>query len=209
MEAIARYPLAAIVAMSAAVGSPEIALFVFGAMAGLVSAPFSYAGRRGLARILALQPEIQSRQSRHHDDRDLLHRSLLELYRQQSISPWSPLLGLIPAAVEIAVVVLLYVALGVPNALPAPRYLTWLSDLSLRDPHLVLAGAMGLLLIVQARGNFRSNPPRQNRLKRLLHMAVPAGKIAIAAALPSGVLIGWLAYSAIAAVTQHVAAAAA
>jgi membrane protein insertase Oxa1/YidC/SpoIIIJ len=209
MEAPARYLLAAIDAITGASGSPESALLVIGVLAGLLSAPFSHVGRRTLARIQALQPEIQVLKAKHSDDRDSLQRSFLELYRRHSINPWSPLLGLIPAVVEVALIVLLYVAIVIPNALPAPVYLGWLSDLSSRDPRFVLAGSMGLLLVVQARANILSNPPRQNLLKLLLHIAVPFAKFAFAAVLPSGVLIAWLGYSAVAATTQHLSAAAA
>jgi hypothetical protein len=66
---------------------------------------------------------------------------------------------------------------------------------------------MGLLLVVQARANILSNPPRQHLLKLLLHIAVPFAKFAFAAVLPSGVLIAWLGYSAAAATTQHLSAA--
>jgi len=209
MEALARYLLAAIAAMTGVCGNPEIALFAIGVLAGLLSAPFSYAGRRALARIQALDLEIRGLKAKHGDDRRSLQRSLLALYRRQSINPWSPLLGLIPALIEIALIVLLCIALGVPNALLAPAHPGWLLDLSTRNPSFILAGSMGLLLIVQARANVLLNPPRQNRLKLLLHIAVPAVKIVIAAALPSGVVIAWLAYSAMAAATQHLAAVAA
>jgi YidC/Oxa1 family membrane protein insertase len=206
MEAPARYLLAAIDAMIGASGSAEIALLIIGVLAGLLSAPFSYAGRRTLARIQALQPEIQVLKAKHSDDGDSLQRSLLELYRRQSINPWSPLLGLIPAVIEVALIVLLYAAIVIPNALPAPAYLGWLSDLSSSDPRFVLAGLMGLLFVVQARANILSNPPRQNLLKLLLHIAVPFAKFAFAAVLPSAVLIAWLGYSAVAATTQYLSA---
>jgi len=79
--------------------------------------------------------------------------------------------------------------------------------LSSRDPYFVLAGLLCLLLIVQARANILSNPPRQNRLKLVLHLAVPAAKVMVAAVLPSGVVIAWLAYAAVMATTQLLAAA--
>ena len=208
MEALARYLYAAIGAITGTFGSPEVALFVMGVAAGLLSGPFSYAGRRALARIQALQPEIRELKAKHGDDSHALQRDLLELYRQQSINPWSPLLGFIPAVIEIGLIVLVYVAVGIPSALLAPAHLGWFSDLLSRDPYFVLAGLLlCLLLIVQARANILSNPPRQNRLKLLLHLAVPAAKVVVAAVLPSGVVIAWLAYAAVTATSQLLAAA--
>jgi hypothetical protein len=75
-----------------------------------------------------------------------------------------------------------------------------------RDPHFVLPASICLLLMVRARNNILSNPPRRNRFKLLVQIALPVAKIVIATALPSGVLIAWLAYSALAAATQHLAA---
>jgi YidC/Oxa1 family membrane protein insertase len=207
MEALARYLHAAIGAMTGAFGSPEIALLVFGVAAGLLSGPFSYAGRRALARIQALQLEIRELKAKHGDDSHALQRDLLELYRRQSTNPWSPLLGFIPAVIEIGLIVLVYVAVGIPSALLAPAHLSWFSDLSSRDPYFVLAGLLCLLLVVRARANILSNPPRQNRLKLLLHLAVPAAKVVVAAVLPSGVVIAWLAYAAVTATSQLIAAA--
>jgi membrane protein insertase Oxa1/YidC/SpoIIIJ len=89
----------------------------------MLSGPFSYAGRRALARIQALQPEIRELKAKHGDDSHALQRDLLELYRQQSINPWSPLLGFIPAVIEIGLIVLVYVAVGIPSALLAPAIL--------------------------------------------------------------------------------------
>jgi len=116
-------------------------------------------------------------------------------------------LGFIPAVIEIGLIVLVYVAVGIPSALLAPAHLGWFSDLSSRDPYFVLAGLLCLLLVVQARANILSNPPRQNRLKLLLHLAVPAAKVVVAAVLPSGVVIAWLAYAAVTATSQLLAAA--
>jgi len=209
MEALASSLFAAITAMTGTLGSPEITLFVAGIVVGVLSAPFSYGGRRALARIQVLEPEIQRLKAKHGDDRQALQRSLLELYRRQSINPWSPLWGLIPAVIEIALIVVLYAAIGAPDAWLAPVHLRWLPDLSSRDPWFVLAGSTGLLFAVQARGNIRANPPRENRIKLFLHVAVPATKAVIAAALPSGVVIAWLAYSAVALITQHLVSAAA
>ena len=92
-----------------------------------------------------------------------LQRSSLELYRQHSINPWSPLLGLIPAVIEIALIVLLYVASASQTLFRRLLISVGLSDLSSRDPRFVLAGLMGLLLILQ------------NRFKLLLQTAVPVG----------------------------------
>src|SRR5262245_20863654 len=100
MEVLARNLHTAIAVMTEAFWSPEIALFVIGVLSGLLSGPFSYAGRRALARIQALQSEIRELKAKHSDDRHALQRSLLKLYRQQSINPWSPLLGLFPALLE-------------------------------------------------------------------------------------------------------------
>ena len=116
-------------------------------------------------------------------------------------------MGFIPAVIEIGVIVLVYVAVGIPSALLAPAHPGWFPDLSSRDPYFVLAGLLCLLLIVQARANILSNPPRQNRLKLVLHLAVPAAKVTVAAVLPSGVVIAWLAYAAVMATTQLLAAA--
>jgi membrane protein insertase Oxa1/YidC/SpoIIIJ len=129
------------------------------------------------------------------------------LYRRQSINPWSPLLGFIPAVIEIGLIVLSLRRHSIPSALLAPAHLSWFSDLSSRDPYFVLAGLLCLLLVVRARANMLSNPPRQNRLKLLLHLAVPAPKVVVAAVLPSGVVIAWLAYAAVTATSQLIAAA--
>jgi len=205
MQSIASYLLAAIDTVAGTFGSPEIGLLILGLLAGLISAPFSYTGRRALEPVQSLAPQIQSLRARHGDDRRSLQRALLELYQQHAINPWAPLLGLIPAAIEVLLVVLLYLVVGTANALPAPAYLGWLTDLSSRDPLFILAGAMGLLLIIQAKADIRSNPPRQNRVKLFLQVAVPAAKFMIATALPSGVIIAWLSYSAVATMTQRLA----
>src|SRR6516164_9477379 len=82
MEALARYLYAAIGAITGTFGSPEVALFVMGVAAGLLSGPFSYAGRRALARIQALQPEIRELKAKHGDDSHALQR---DLYRVPEI----------------------------------------------------------------------------------------------------------------------------
>jgi len=72
-------------------------------LASLMAAAFSYAGRRSLAQIHALAPQIQRRKATYRDDRNSLQRSSLQLYRRQSINPWLSLSGLIPAAIEVGV----------------------------------------------------------------------------------------------------------
>src|SRR5215470_961597 len=108
MQSIASYLLAAIDTVAGTFGSPEIGLLILGLLAGLISAPFSYTGRRALEPVQSLAPQIQSLRARHGDDRRSLQRALLELYQQHAINPWAPLLGLIPAAIEVLLVVLLY-----------------------------------------------------------------------------------------------------
>lgn len=100
-----------------------------------------------MAKMQKMQPRMKKIQERFKDDRQLVQKKLMELYKKEGVNPMG---GCLPMFVQLPILILLWRAIlysGEQIHL-SPGFL-WLSDLSLRDPYFILVILTTAVMILQ------------------------------------------------------------
>ncbi len=121
--------------MGQATGNYGIAIMLLTILVKLLALPMSMKSYRSMARMRALQPEINAIQKRFGDDRAAAGLATMELYKREKVNPMS---GCLPNLIQIPIFFALYKVLYVGIELRQAPLFGWIHDLSAPDPSSVL-----------------------------------------------------------------------
>jgi YidC/Oxa1 family membrane protein insertase len=93
--------------------------------------PLANRSYASMAKIKALQPEMQRIRARFADDTAKQHEAVMELYRREKINP---IAGCLPTLIQIPVFFALYKVLFVTIEMRHAPFFGWVKDLSAADP---------------------------------------------------------------------------
>lgn len=122
-------------------GNMGIAIFLFTIMLKILTLPLSLKSSRSMAKMKALQPEMQALQERYKDDRQKMSVATMELYQREKVNPMS---GCMPILIQIPIFFALYKVLYVGIEMRHAPLFGWVQDMSAPDPTSVLT-LFGLL----------------------------------------------------------------
>ena len=117
----------------------------------------------GKMRVVA--PKLEKIKQQYGDDRERLHKAMMELYKTEKINPLG---GCLPMLVQIPVFIALYWAILASVELRYAPFFGWITDLSVPDPYYVLPLIMGATMIIQSKLNPVPPDPLQAKLMKLL-----------------------------------------
>ncbi len=112
-------------------GSVGMAILLFTILLKLATLPLSQKSYHSMARMKALQPEIQRIQTRFPDDKMRQGQETMELYKREKVSPMS---GCVPMVIQIPIFFALYKVLYVSIEMRQAPFYGWIRDMSLPDP---------------------------------------------------------------------------
>lgn len=141
---------------------------------------------RSMARMRELMPKIQALKERYGDDRQKLHQSTMDLYKQEKVNPLN-LGGCLPMLIQIPFfIALYYVLIGAVELRHAP-FMFWIQDLSSKDPYYILPVLMGISMFLQQRLTPTSADPTQAKMMMLM----PVIFTFFFLNFPSGLVLYW------------------
>jgi YidC/Oxa1 family membrane protein insertase len=162
-----------------------VAIILLTVMLKLVFFPLSAASYKSMAHMRKVAPRLQQLKERYGDDREKLHKAMMELYKTEKINPMG---GCLPILVQIPVFISLYwVLLGSVEMRHAPFFL-WIQDLSATDPYYVLPVLMGLTMIIQS----SLNPPPPDPVQAKVMKIMPVAFSVFFFFFPAGLVLYWL-----------------
>jgi YidC/Oxa1 family membrane protein insertase len=162
-----------------------VAIILLTVMLKLLFYPLSAASYRSMAHMRKIAPRLQSIKERYGDDREGLHKAMMELYKTEKINPMG---GCLPIMVQIPVFIALYwVLLGSVELRHAP-FMLWIQDLSATDPYYVLPLLMGATMIIQT--SLNPTPPDPIQAKMMKNMPVAFSVFFFF--FPAGLVLYWL-----------------
>ena len=103
---------------------------------------------RSMAKMQRLAPKLKKLQEKYKDDRETLHKQMMELYRAERVNPLG---GCLPLILQIPLLYLLWQAImySAEQIHLSPGFL-WIRDLSQPDPYYILVIlTTGLMLLQQ------------------------------------------------------------
>lgn len=162
-----------------------VAIILLTVLLKLLFFPLSAASYKSMAHMRKVAPRLQQIKERYGDDREKLHKAMMELYKTEKINPMG---GCLPILVQIPVFIALYwVLLGSVEMRHAP-FMLWIQDLSATDPYYVLPILMGLTMIVQS----SLNPPPPDPVQAKVMKIMPVAFSVFFFFFPAGLVLYWL-----------------
>lgn len=150
------------------VGNWGIAIILLTVLIKLAFWPLSAASYRSMAKMRVVAPKLEKIKQQYGDDRERLHKAMMELYKTEKINPLG---GCLPVLIQIPVFIALYWAILASVELRYAPFFGWITDLSATDPYYVLPVIMGISMYIQTKLNPTPPDPLQAKLMQIMPIA--------------------------------------
>lgn len=142
-----------------------VAIIILTILIKLVFFPLSAASYRSMARMRVVAPKLEKIKQQYGDDRERLHKAMMELYKTEKINPMG---GCLPMVIQIPVFISLYWAILTSVELRHAPFFAWITDLSSPDQYYVLPLIMGASMLLQSKLNPAPADPLQARIMQIM-----------------------------------------
>ena len=174
-------------------GNYGVAIILLTIIIKIVFFPLSQKSYKSMNEMKKLQPMMKKLKEKHGDDREAFNKELMQLYKTYKVNPMG---GCIPMAVQIPVFLGLYNALLSSIELRHASFvstvpftdITWLADLSAKDPYYVTPIIMGITMFLQQRLTPAAGDPTQQKVM----MFMPLIFTFFFLNFPAGLVVYWL-----------------
>ena len=175
------------------VGNYGVAIIILTIIIKLLFWPLSQKSYKSMEKMRKLQPMMAQIREKYGDDREKMNQELMQLYKTYKVNPAG---GCLPILVQIPVFFGLYQALlnaielrHAPFISHVPfTQMTWLADLSAKDPYYVTPLVMGATMFLQQ----KMSPPPGDPTQAKIMMFMPVVFTFMFLNFPSGLVIYWL-----------------
>jgi len=145
-----------------------IAIILLTILIKLVFFPLSAASYKSMGKMRVVAPKLAKIKQIYGDDRERLHKAMMELYKAEKINPMG---GCLPVLIQIPIFIALYWAILASVELRYAPFFGWITDLSAADPYYVLPVIMGISMIIQGKLNPVPPDPLQAKLMQVMPIA--------------------------------------
>ncbi|MDZ4095942.1 MAG: membrane protein insertase YidC [Paracoccaceae bacterium] len=116
--------------LHALIGNMGLAIIALTLVLKAIVFPLAYKSYVSMARMKELQPEIEALKERAGDDKQLMQKEMMKLYKEKKVNPAA---GCLPILIQIPIFFSLYKVIFVTLELRHAPFFGWLTDLSARD----------------------------------------------------------------------------
>ena len=156
-----------------------------------------------MAKMKALQPEIEKIRTRYAEDRLKMNEKTMELYKKEKVNPMA---GCLPMIVQIPVFFALYKVLFVSIEMRQAPFYGWIHDLSAPDPTTIfnlfglipwdppsflMIGAWPLIMGATMFLQQKMSPPPGDPTQAKMFLFMPIFFTYLLAQFPAGLVIYW------------------
>src|SRR5208337_517993 len=113
------------------VGNFGVAILIVTVLVKVAFFPLANKSYASMAKMKALQPQMQSLRERYGDDKVKQQQAMMELYKKEKINPVA---GCLPMLIQIPVFFSLYKVLFITIEMRHAPFYGWIKDLSAQDP---------------------------------------------------------------------------
>ncbi len=115
-------------------GNFGIAILIFTVFVKLAFYPLAASSYRSMGKMRLLAPKIQAARERFKDDPARQQQAMMEVYKQEGISPMAQAGGCLPLVIQIPVFFSLYKVILINIEMRHAPFFGWIQDLSATDP---------------------------------------------------------------------------
>ena len=191
------------------VGNFGVAILIVTVLVKLLFFPLANKAYASMAKMKALQPQMQAVRERYPDDKVKQQQEMMELYKREKINPVA---GCLPIVVQIPVFFALYKVLFITIEMRHAPFFGWIKDLSAPDPttvfnlfglipwdpsHLpllgpfLMLGAWPLVMGVTMWLQMKLNPAPPDPTQQMIFNWMPLIFTFMLASFPAGLVIYW------------------
>lgn len=142
-----------------------IAIILLTVLIKLAFFPLSAASYRSMAKMRVVAPKLEKIKERYGDDRERLHKEMMELYKTEKINPLG---GCLPMLIQIPVFIALYWSILSSVEMRHAPFFAWITDLSTPDPFYVLPLIMAVSMFLQSKLNPTPADPLQAKMMQIM-----------------------------------------
>jgi YidC/Oxa1 family membrane protein insertase len=142
-----------------------VAIILLTVLIKLAFFPLSAASYRSMAKMRVMAPKLERLKQQYAEDRERLHKAMMELYKTEKINPMG---GCLPILLQIPVFMALYWAILYSVELRHAPFFGWIEDLSSPDPYYVLPLIMGASMLLQSKLNPKPADPMQAKIMQTM-----------------------------------------
>ena len=184
-------------------GNFGIAIILLTAAVRILFFPLANYSFASMAKMKALQPEMQRLKDLYKDDKQKIQMEMMNLYKREKVNPVS---GCLPVLIQIPFFFAIYKMLFVTIEMRHAPFYGWIQDLSAADPTTIfnlfglipwdppsflIIGAwpiiMGITMYIQQ----KLNPAPPDPIQAKIFMFFPFFLTVLLASFPSGLVIYW------------------
>jgi len=190
-------------------GNFGIAILLVTVLVKLVFFPLANKSYASMAKMKAVQPQINALKERFPDDKMKLQQEMMEIYKKEKINPIS---GCLPVVLQIPVFFSLYKVLFVTIEMRHAPFFAWIKDLSAPDPTHVFnlfgllpydpstvpllgpylaIGAWPIIMGITMWFQMKLNPTPPDPTQKIIFDWMPVIFTFMLAAFPAGLVIYW------------------
>lgn len=145
-----------------------VAIILLTVLIKIVFFPLSAASYKSMGKMRVVAPKLEKIKQMYGDDRERLHKAMMELYKTEKINPMG---GCLPVLIQIPIFIALYWAILASVELRYAPFFGWITDLSVADPYYILPIIMGISMVVQGKLNPVPPDPFQAKLMQVMPIA--------------------------------------
>ena len=191
------------------VGNFGVAILIVTVLIKLVFLPLANKSYASMAKMKAVQPEMQAIRTRFADDKVKQQQAMMDLYKKEKINPVA---GCLPIAIQIPFFFSIYKVLVVTIEMRHAPFFGWIHDLSATDPtnlfnlfglihwdpsqvpvigHYLMLGAWPLIMGVTMWAQMKLNPPPPDPAQQVVFNWMPVIFTFMMANFSAGLVIYW------------------
>ncbi|CAM3645677.1 membrane protein insertase YidC [Cereibacter sphaeroides] len=204
------------------IGNMGLAIIALTFLLKALVLPLAYKSYVSMARMKELQPELEALRERAGDDKMLMQREMMRLYKEKQVNPAA---GCLPILIQIPIFFSLYKVIFVTIELRHAPFFGWLKDLSAPDPSsifnffglapwaaptpgttmaLIFIGALPILLGVSMWLQQKLNPAPGDKAQAMIFAWMPWVFMFMLGHFASGLVLYWIVNNLITFTQQYV-----
>ncbi len=204
------------------IGNMGLAIIGLTFVLKLLVLPLAYKSYVSMARMKELQPELEALKERAGDDKQMMQREMMKLYKEKKVNPAA---GCLPILIQIPIFFSLYKVIFVTIELRQSAFFGWLRDLSLPDPSSlynffglapwdapthgtllakIFIGALPILLGISMWLQQKLNPAPADATQKMIFAWMPWVFMFMLGSFASGLVLYWITNNTITFAQQYI-----
>jgi YidC/Oxa1 family membrane protein insertase len=196
--------------LHAVIGNMGLAIIALTFILKLLVLPLAYKSYVSMARMKELQPEMEALKERAGEDKQMMQREMMKLYKDKKVNPAA---GCLPILIQIPIFFSLYKVIFVTIELRHAPFFGWLKDMSAPDPssiynffgllpwavpptgsimHLIFIGALPILLGISMWLQQKLNPAPTDPIQQQIFAYMPWIFMFMLGGFASGLVLYWI-----------------